>query len=159
MTPRALYANACVGSSSRIAGFMADPVGRTLYSCVGSSGSDVHCSGHPAFGCLRGVTEVVRPPQGICLLGRSPVVPWGGEVIYMNTNHGPHLLAGTGSPPLPVVRTPTPHPLRHALLRRRCALASNFLLVIIGYDSPVDDGIFMPLLGLGLSVRYSTSSS
>ncbi len=98
---------------------MADPVGRTLYHAA-DHGSEGHLSGHPAFGCLRGITEVVRPPQGICLLGRSPVVPWGGEVIYMNTNHGPHLLAGTGSPPLPVVRTPTPHPLASRVAAPSC---------------------------------------
>ncbi len=88
---------------------MADPVGRTLYHAA-DHGSEGHLSGHPAFGCLRGITEVVRPPQGICLLGRSPVVPWGGEAIYMNTNHGPHLLAGTGSPPVTSRADPDPSP-------------------------------------------------
>ncbi len=84
---------------------------------------------------------VVRPPQGICLLGRSPVVPWGGEDINIYwTFTGRICLLGREPPPSPVVRTPTPHPA--SCLRHRGSLASNFLSIRLGHDSMVDDGIF-----------------
>jgi hypothetical protein len=40
--------------------------------------------------------------------------------------HGPYLLAGAGSPPLPVVRTPPPPPLASRCLRHAVSLRRTF---------------------------------